>query len=150
MVLEKEFLVSSKDILEYITKYSYRCKWVIGVDDFNFNENENEVTRLGSENVCFINGKHLGFLVVVKEVEYGALIYGEMFKDPIVVDKLNQFYTISSLTSTLCLLSLETYFEPKSIIKKTLIYSIVKRVFKKNTKKGLANLFDFIKTKNNL
>jgi paraquat-inducible protein B len=148
LVLEKEFLVSSKDILEYITKYSYRCKWVIGVDDFNFNENE--VTRLGSENVCFINGKHLGFLVVVKEVEYGALIYGEMSKDPIVVDKLNQFYTISSLTSTLCLLSLETYFEPKSIIKKTLIYFIVKRVFKKNTKKGLANLFDFIKTKNNL
>ena len=148
LVFEKEFPVSAVELLEYITNYSFRSKWVIGVDEFNFNEKE--VTRLGSEHVCVINGKYLDFVVVIKEAKHGELIYGEMSTSPLIVDKLYQFYIISSITSSSCKLSLETYFEPKSVIKKILLYLILKRVFKKNIEKGIANLFDFIKTKNNL
>ena len=100
--------------------------------------------------MCVINGKYLDFVVVIKEAKHGELIYGEMSTSPLIVDKLYQFYIISSITSSSCKLSLETYFEPKSVIKKILLYLILKRVFKKNIEKGIANLFDFIKTKNNL
>ena len=38
LIFEKEFPVSAKEISEYITNYSFWSKWLIGVDEFNFNE----------------------------------------------------------------------------------------------------------------
>ena len=63
-VFEKGFPVSANTLLEYITNYTYRHYWAKGVDEFKYNKNE--VTRLGTEHVCVINGKHLNFTTVTQ------------------------------------------------------------------------------------
>jgi|GEM_PF-4076568 len=45
-------------------------------DSFIFNENE--VTRLGTEHVCVIDGKHFNFVTVSKDLKPDLLVYGEM------------------------------------------------------------------------
>ena len=145
---EKEFPVSAANLLEAISNYSYRKQWTEDVKEVQFNVNE--VTRLGSEHVCVINEKYLNFVVVTKDVKPGELVYGEMTKSPLPIDELYQFYIITPLSSTSCSLVLENYVEAKSLIKKLAIFFILKKIFKKNTKKGLQKLFDFVKTKNNL
>jgi hypothetical protein len=147
-ILEKEFPVAAAELLEALTNYSYRKEWKEDVNEIKYNVNE--VTRLGSEHVCVVNQKHLDFVVVTKEVKPGQLVYGEMTKSPIPLDKLYQFYIITPLNLGSCKLVLETYIEAKSPIKKLAIFLIVKKVFKKNIEKGIHKLFDFLKTKNNL
>ena len=147
-ILEKEFPVAATELLEALTNYYYRKEWKEDVNEIKYNVNE--VTRLGSEHVCVVNQKHLDFVVVTKEVKPGQLVYGEMTKSPIILDKLYQFYVITPLNSGSCKLVLETYLEAKSPIKKLAILLIVKKVFKKNIEKGIHKLFDFVKTKNNL
>ena len=73
-----------------------------------------------------------------------------MTKSPLPIDALYQFYIITPLNSVSCSLVLENYIEAKSPIKKLIIFLILKKVFKRNFKKGLYQLFDFVKTKNNL
>lgn len=140
-IFEKEFSISAKDLMEYIANYGYRHYWAKGVDKFEYNENE--VTRIGSEHVCVIDGKHLDFVAVTKDVKPNQLVYGEMTSSPPPVDKLFQFYILTPISEQSCKMTLETYWEAKSPIKKLLIALFVKRIFKKKTTQAIHNLFDF-------
>lgn len=139
--LQKDFEVSAKSLMEYITNYGYRHNWVKGVDKFEYNEDE--VTRLGSEHVCVINGKHLDFVTVTKDVEMGKLIYGEMTTSPPPVDAAYQFYTIEPISESSCKLTIEGYWEAKSPLKKLAIALFVKRLFKKNIQEAMNGLHLF-------
>ena len=132
---EKTFPVSAETLLEYITNYNYRHHWIKGVDRFEYSENE--VTRLGTEHICVINGKHLDFITVTKESEPEQYVYGELTSTPAPVDQLYQFYIISPISSTSCLLDIEVYWEAKSWIKKMALVLFVKRVLRKNIESSL-------------
>lgn len=142
---EKEFPVSATQLLEYITNYSYRHYWAEGVDKLTYNEHE--VTKLGTEHICVVNGKHLNFVTVTKEVEVGKLIYGELTTSPPPVDELYQFYIISPTGENSCKLELEIYFKAKSILKKMMIVLFVKTLFRKAINKNLDSLHGFIEKK---
>lgn len=138
----KDFKVSANLLMEYITNYSFRHYWAKGVDKFEYNENE--VTRIGSKHVCVINGKHLDFVAVTKDVEMGLLIYGEMTTSPPPVDALYQFYTITPTSKWTCRLKMETYLEARSPFKKIVIALFVKRALKKGTHETLNSLYRFV------
>ncbi|NHF60496.1 DUF2652 domain-containing protein [Flavobacteriaceae bacterium TP-CH-4] len=139
---KKEFPISASSLLEYITNYGYRHHWVKGADKFEYNEHE--VTRLGSEHICVVNGKHLNFVTVTKEVQPGQLVYGEMTTTPPPVDALYQFYVLTPTSKDSCALELQTYWTAKSPFKKALIALVLKRVFKKNTRTALNDLATFV------
>ncbi|NNK81246.1 MAG: DUF2652 domain-containing protein, partial [Flavobacteriales bacterium] len=136
--LKEEMPIEAEDFLEIITNYRYRSYWVKGVDAFEFNENE--VTRVGSEHVCVIDGKHLDFVTVTKAVDSGKLIYGEVTKSPKPVDALYQFFILSPLPAGKCLLESEVYMEAQSFFKKLLISLVIRRVLAKNIKKSILDL----------
>lgn len=144
--IEKTFPVAAKQLFEYITNYSYRPEWTDGVDDFKFNPNE--VTRLGSEHICVINGKHLNFTTVVKDVEAGQLVYGEYTTSPKPVDALHQFFILTPLDANSCRLQSEMYISNTSLVKKLLFLLVVKKVLKKNTENAIEKLRDFSIQKN--
>lgn len=148
LIYEKEFPIAATALLEYITNYSYRSKWVEGVEDFKFKKNE--VTRLGSEHLCIINEKHLDFICVTKEGKTGQLVYGEMTTSPVPLDKLYQFYIITPINSNSSKLTLETYVEVKSFFKKIMFAVIVKNILRKKSHKAIDIFFKFIKNNNNL
>ncbi len=145
MVFEKDFSVSANTLMEYITNYNYRHLWVDGVDKFEYNENE--VTRLGSEHVCVINGKHLNFVTVTKEVEADQLVYGEVTTSPLPVDAAYQFYIIEATSESTCRLKTEGYLEARSFLKRMAIQLFVRKLFGKNTHKVLENLHRFVEQK---
>jgi len=138
---QKEFEISANSLMEYIANYGYRHNWVKGVDKFEYNENE--VTRLGSEHVCVINGKHLDFVTVTKEVEREKLIYGEMTKSPPPVDAAYQFYIIEPISASSCTLTIESYLEARSPLKKLVIALFAKRVLRKNVQNAMKALHRF-------
>ncbi|NAS10728.1 DUF2652 domain-containing protein [Poritiphilus flavus] len=142
LVKEADFTVSAAVLMEYITNYTYRHHWVQGVDKFEFNENE--VTRIGTEHICVINGKHLNFVTVTKEAEPGELVYGEMSTSLPIVDTVYQFYTITPRSSTSCRLKTEVYWEARSVFKKLAIALFGKRVFKKNLDSAINGLATFV------
>ena len=142
IVLENQFPIAAESLLEYITNYTYRHHWIKGVDKFEYNANE--VTRLGTEHVCVINGKHLNFVTVTKNSEPGQLVYGELTANVPLVKELYQFYVITAITSIQCNLRLEMYWETKSIPKKILSYLILNKAFKKNASNGLNGLMQFV------
>ena len=142
IVLEDQFPIAAESLLEYITNYTYRHHWIKGVDKFEYNANE--VTRLGTEHVCVINGKHLNFVTVTKNSEPGQLVYGELTTNAPLVKELYQFYVITPITATQCNLRLEVYWESKSIPKKILSYLILNKAFKKNASNGLNGLMQFV------
>jgi len=142
LVIEKEFPTSAEILMEYITNYTYREYWVEGVDGFEFNENE--VTRLGSEHICVIDGKHFNFVTVSKEVKPDQLVYGEMTTSPPPVDELYQFFIISPIDDNSCKLEIELYWNAKSLIKKLLLLLFVKKIFFKNTQQAIDHLYEFI------
>ena len=141
---KSEFPISAEQLLELITNYSYRHHWAEGVDKIEFQENE--VTRLGSEHVCVIGGKHLEFVTVTKQGNPGELIYGELTSSPPPVDELYQFYFISPINTNSCKLRVEVYLEAKSIIKKLVLKLLVKRVLKKSIEKSMNSLLNFTRT----
>ncbi|MEP0266178.1 DUF2652 domain-containing protein [Dokdonia sp.] len=132
---------SANEVLEIITNYRYRGDWVKGVDRFEYNEGE--ITRLGSEHVCVINGKHFNFTTVTKDVDPGKMIYGELTESIPPIDKFYQFYTLESLTENSCTVTCETYWVTRSLIKKLIIALVIKKHFKKNMKNSLDNLKAF-------
>lgn len=138
----KEFNVSSTVLLETITNYKYRHHWVDGVDEFIYDENE--VTRLGSQHVCVINGKHLDFVTITKKGESNEIVYGELTESPLPVDQLYQFYIITPISESQCSLEVEIYLKAKSPIKRLLIFLFVKNAFKKNTQTALNKLELFL------
>ncbi|MEL6916219.1 MAG: DUF2652 domain-containing protein [Bacteroidota bacterium] len=142
LIVEKEYPVSADILMEYITNYSYRHFWVKGVERFEYNENE--VTRLGSEHICVVNGKHLNFVTVTKDVKSNQLVYGELTNSPPPVDKLYQFYIFTPLTENSCKMDVEFFWEAKSPLKKLIIALFAKRAFKKTTIRNLENLRTFV------
>ncbi|MFD2564906.1 DUF2652 domain-containing protein [Aquimarina rubra] len=146
IVIEKEYNVSAQELLEYITNYSYRHYWVKGVDKFEYNPNE--VTRLGTEHVCVIDGKRLNFTTVTKSVESGQLVYGELTSDVPVVDSLYQFYIFVPISENSCKLVLEMYPTAKSILKKIILSLFMKRALRKSVNESLQNLKIYIEKRN--
>lgn len=142
LTFERHFKTDASTLLEYVSNYGYRHNWVKGVDKFIYSENE--VTRLGSEHLCVIKGKHLNFIAVTKDTEPGQYVYGEMTTSPPPVDEVYQFYIITPITEATCKLRAETYWKAKSPIKKLIIALIVKSAFKKNTEAALDGLSQFI------
>ncbi len=143
LMIQKKFPVSAEQLMEYVTNYSFRHQWIEGVDKFEFNANE--VTRIGSEHVCVINGKHLDFVTVTKAVRSGSLIYGEYTTSPPPVDELYQFYIFTPIGEESCLLEMELYWQAKSPLKKMMIALVAKRIFQKNLEKALIGLENFVK-----
>ncbi|AXT56525.1 DUF2652 domain-containing protein [Aquimarina sp. AD1] len=143
--IQKEYSVSAGELLEYITNYSYRHHWVKGVNEFVYNPDE--VTRLGTEHVCVIDGKRLNFTTVTKSVESDRLIYGEHTTDIPVIDGMYQFYTLVTTSENSCKLILELYPEAKSIFKKIMLYLVMKRSFRKSIKESLDNLEVYVNNK---
>lgn len=142
---EAQFEVPGPTLLEYISNYAYRHKWVKGVDKFVYDEKE--VTRLGTKHLCVINGKHLNFIAVTKDTGPGQLVYGEMTTSPPPVDELYQFYIITPTSDTSCKLNIESYWKAKSLFKKLLIALFVKKAFSKNTVNALNGLKRFTREK---
>jgi len=89
---EKEFPISAPHLLEYITNFTYRHHWKPGA--FKYEYNENEVTKIGTEHLCVINGKQLNLITVIKDGEPGQLIYGEMTINAPFVDELYYFFIV--------------------------------------------------------
>ena len=142
LVVKKRFPVSAANLMEYITNYSYRHHWAVGVDHVSFNETE--VTKLGSEHVCVINGKHLNFVTVSKKVKPGQLIYGELTTSPSPVDELYQFFIFNPIDDNSCELEQEIYFVAKSPLKKLMIALVLKSIYRKSVLKNLNALHQFI------
>ncbi|WP_378178102.1 DUF2652 domain-containing protein [Aquimarina sp. SS2-1] len=145
IVIEKNYDVSAQELLEYITNYSYRHYWVKGVDKFEYDPNE--VTRLGTEHVCVIDGKRLNFITVTKAVKSNQLVYGELTTDVPVVDSLHQFYIFDIISEHSCRLIIEMYPQAKSILKKILLSLFIKRALRKSVNESLESLSAFIETK---
>lgn len=144
---EKYFPVSAPQLLEYITNYSYRHYWAEGVDKLTYNEHE--VTKLGTEHVCVVNGKHLNLVTVTKEAKSDQLIYGELTTDPVPVDELYQFFIFNPIDENSCQLELEVYLKAKSPLKKLMIALFVKSLFRKSMSKNLDSLYAFVERKKN-
>jgi hypothetical protein len=144
IINEQKFAISASELLEYITNYKYRHLWVDGVDQFEYNENE--TTRIGTEHICVINDKHLNFKTVTKEANAGQLVYGELTSNIPVADELFQFYILTPLTNNSCKLKTEVYWKAKSPIKRLVMWAFVSNVFRKNGKKALTKLNAFIES----
>ncbi|WP_422858879.1 DUF2652 domain-containing protein [Flagellimonas sp. S174] len=144
--MERQFSIDTYELFELITNYRYRHLWVDGVDEFVFNENE--VTRAGTEHVCVINGKHLNFTTVVKDVPVHQLVYGELTTDPPPVEKLYQFYIIEPIDETTCHLRVEQYWVTKNLFQKLLMAFIGKRQFIKGIASAMDNLERYLQQQN--
>lgn len=144
IAIEKDYPISAQGLLELITNYKYRDYWLEGVDDFQYNEKE--VTRIGSQHVCVIDGKHFDFVTITKAGAANELVYGEMTDGPSVVDKLYQFYIISSITENTSKLRVEAYIETNAIFKKVMKALVVKKSLRKNIHKALNGLERFALT----
>jgi len=144
---EKEFPISASHLLEYITNFTYRHHWVQGAVKYVYNENE--VTKIGTEHLCVINGKNLNIITVIKDGQPGQLIYGEMTTNPPIVDELYNFYIVTPLTNNSCKLKAEVYWKVKSPFKKIIINLIAKRVGRKIMQSEVDNLFQLVKKEAN-
>lgn len=142
LLFSRSFPIAAPLLLEYFSNYSNRHKWFPGVDRFEYNENE--VTRVGTEHLCIIDGKAFDFSTVTKEVSPGHLVYGEVTSSPSPVDKLYKFYIIAPISETSCRLNVEVYWEAKSLFKKILIALFAKRFFTSSTLVSIDNLYDLL------
>lgn len=138
LFFEQTIEASSDEILEYITNYRHRHLWVKGVDSFDFNENE--VTRLGTEHVCNINGRQLNFVTVTKAAAPNEIVYGELTKSPPPVDELYSFYIIEPLGTVKSRVKVEVFWKAKSPLKKLIMALFVKGSLKKATLDSFQNL----------
>ena len=136
------FKVSAYEIYELLTNYRHRHLWVKGVDEFIFNENE--VTRIGTEHVCSINGSHFNFTTVVKEVPMHQLVYGELTFSPPPVEKLYQFYILEPIGEQECMLTAEMYWETETVWQKFLMFVVGKKQLIKGFSESIGNLHEYM------
>ncbi|WP_109299561.1 DUF2652 domain-containing protein [Aquimarina sp. AU474] len=145
VVHHQDFKIPAAELLEYITNYSYRHYWVKGVEKFEYNPDE--VTRLGTEHVCVIDGKRLNFTTITKKTYADEIVYGELTHD-IPIHAMYQFFIIKPTSDNTCKLTLEIYFEAKSLFKKLLLFLIIKRSISKGSKTSIDNLEMFVRDNN--
>ncbi|ANQ52163.1 DUF2652 domain-containing protein [Flammeovirga sp. MY04] len=136
--IDLEFDVPKLKVMEYVTNYKYRHEWSIGVDAYEFNENE--VTREGSEHVCIINGKHLNFVTITKDAPVGINVYGESTEAVGPVKAVQNFYLFKTINDNRTKVTIEVYITPKNFFNSIFIALVLKRVFKKTTLKNFLNL----------
>ena len=141
LIFSIDIAINALQLLEIITNFRYRENWIKGVDKFDYNPSE--VTRLGTEHVCVINGTHFNFTTVTKKGDDAEFVYGELTTSPIIFDELYQFYSIKPQLDKTCIITAELYWIAKSPFKKLLIYLFAKRQFKKNGQNSLINLKAF-------
>lgn len=134
-------------ILEFITNYKYRGNWVNGVDQFVYDEVE--VTRLGTEHMCVINGKHFNFTTVTKKKQDNQLIYGELAENIPIMTQFYQFYIIEGMSSTSCKVTTELYWIVTSPINRLIFNLFAKNKIKTNVINSLSNLKDFAEQNSN-
>ncbi|MCL6273394.1 DUF2652 domain-containing protein [Muricauda sp. 2012CJ35-5] len=146
LTISQEFPISAEELMEQITNYSLRPYWQKGVDDLKYSENE--VTRIGSEHTCVINGKHLDFVTISKENEVNNLTYGELTHSHPLFDDFYQFYTFVPKGEGLSEAIVEFYWSSKSPLKKLVGALIGKNAVKKSSEKGLVSLLEYIESKN--
>ena len=132
------FKVSAYEVYEMITNYKYRHKWVNGVDEFQYNENE--VSRVGTEHVCIINGKHLNFTTVIKEAPMHHLVYGELTFSLPPVEKLYHFFILDPIGENECLLTAEIFWETKTVWQKFLMFVGAKKQLTSSFSDAIENL----------
>lgn len=142
LTASKVFYENAAIVMEYFTNYSIRGEWAQGVDRFEYKKNE--VTRLGTEHCCVVNGKNLNFVAVTKSVESNQSVYGELTTDPKPFDQLYQFFIVTPISKDSCQLDLELYWEAKSPLKKLIVFLVAKRLFKKSLNNALENLYDYV------
>jgi hypothetical protein len=141
VTLEMDYPVSGPQLFEMITNYANRHLWSVGVDEFQFNNDE--VTRVGSEHVCIINGKHFNIVAVTKDANPGEIVYGELTKNTPIADELYTYFIIDPKNSKSSRLRVEIFFQAKSIFKKLLIALFFKKLIKKNVDASLNNLHQY-------
>lgn len=139
---EKEFPLAADSLIEFITNFKYRHHWVKGVDSFEYDENE--VTRLGSEHICVIDGKHLNIVTVTKEHPNDEYLYGEMTKSVALFEEFYTFYGIRPLEANRSLLYTEAFWKVRSPLKNLIITLFAKSRLKKNLMKSVDTLYDFV------
>lgn len=138
VLLSFDFPISAHSLLEYITNYKFRDEWVDGFEKFEYNEGE--VTRVGTEHVCIVNGKHLNFVAITRTPKNEEIIYGELTKNIPFVDESYQFFVISPKTNKSSKLNIELYWESKSFFKRLGVKLIFKHVIKKGIIKAISKL----------
>ncbi|WP_394748833.1 DUF2652 domain-containing protein [Spongiimicrobium salis] len=144
LILKERFEVSAETLLEAITNYTTRHHWADNVDKFEYNENE--VTRIGTEHICVINGKHLNFTAISKDVEPGKLVYGELATSHPIFDEFNNFFVITPLSGTSCALETELYWKVKSPLKRIMLFLFLKKKIEKTFMRNLKQLKHFVET----
>ena len=128
----------AENILELITNYGNRHLWVEGVDKFEFNPNE--VTRLDSEHVCVIDGKHFNFVTVGLKHAKHKHVYGERTEDIPFSDSVYQFYLINPITANSCEITLEGYIKSKNPLHRLIQALFFRKALAKNSLTALSSL----------
>lgn len=141
-VFTKDLPVVAERVLEILSNYRYRHLWVPGMKSIEYNENE--VTRVGTEHICFVDGSKLDFVTVSTDPRPGHLIYAEMTKSPPPVDEVVQVFYIAPLSESTCRLQSEVHLKAKSPLKKLALLLGVKGLLKKGIQKSLGNLEAFL------
>jgi len=142
ITIQKKFPVNADTLLEIITNYKYRHLWSEGVDEIIYDETQ--VTRLGSKHFCVINGHHLDFTTITKDGKPGQYVYGEMTTSPPPVDTLFQYFIISKMGPSECMLDVEIYWIAKSPLKKLALILIVQRAIQKSINKAIDALHSYV------
>nr|WP_299382169.1 DUF2652 domain-containing protein [Allomuricauda sp.] len=145
LIIEQEFPIAAEELMEDITNYTMRHFWQKGVDRVEYNEHE--VTRIGTEHACVINGKHLDFVTVSKRPEPGTMVYGEHTQSHPLFDDFYQFYIFSSNSKDSSHLKIELYWESKNYFKRFIGWLIGKKAVEKNSKKAVESLLEYVKSK---
>ncbi|GAB5400890.1 MAG: hypothetical protein Aureis2KO_24750 [Aureisphaera sp.] len=144
LVLEREFSVDSKSLLELVTNYKYRHLWAVGADKIDWNENE--VTRLGSEHTCTVGAKQLNFTVVSKKGAPDETVYGELTTSPPPVDELYQFFILKPISEGKTHVKVEVFWTARSPLKKIMLALLVKKAIRKGLMDSLDKLEELLET----
>lgn len=128
----------AEQVLELITNYGKRYLWVEGVDKFEFNPNE--VTRLETEHVCVIDGKHYNFTTIGLNQTDFKYVYGELTEDIPFTDKVFQFFLLNPINATTSELKIEGYIQAKNPLHKLILSLFARKALGKNNEKALVAL----------
>ena len=142
--IKKQFQSEAHATLEYLSNFKYRRLWTKGLDSLDYHVNE--VTRVGSEHRCVVNGSELDFISIRKDVEPGQLSYGEYTDSVPLIDELYQFFIISPLTDNACNIEIEVYYKVSSLFKKVFMFFLGKFALRKKVLESLDNLESFAKS----
>ncbi len=141
VTIKKEFPVKAAVLFELIANYKYRHHWAVGVDEIIYNEDE--VTRIGTNHNCVINGKMLNITTITTKGAVGELVYGERPENQ-PIKGFVAFYFIKDLTGEKCSLTVKIYWDTSNFLKSLLLKLLAKKKVEKNFEVNLDNLHSWI------